>query len=993
MRNIVITLIQNLGNGTFSPNMITVSNYQVISAGSLSWSIDEGTQLARATPGDITVTIADPLETVWAFVQSSLAITNGLYPPYLIITVDGTQAFLGIVDPSRIVRHLASDTHNIELGAQDWSIQLSNTYLGTYAAQLWQPSTAYTVGTNVTTPAGNLYSCNVAGTSATNGAGPQGQNPGTLITDGSCSWLYIPNSWIRNVPKAANHAANSTLVKTGYSPEGAAMGHGQGLNMFIIDGIASNSYSIGDRLSVSFDGGTTYQTTQFTVIQVVDNISNQCSPYTNYSCLTGTNSYIVLSGNVWSLVSWSYIGNVGVTYYGYGTATFKNITASAPNYYVVSVSVPANPSTPVYTINLTYIDGIISGDILQCVAGSQSASWTVMSVNPELLQITVKEAVTNLTIGDKIYFNDATQSQMVMTDARLLLQNAAFPYLTDLFLATSRMVQPTTLTPVFGWLPNHSPVGSDDLTSISDLEPTLTGIKLISGFNATYNGTPDLGWSSNALTATTDGYWKVITPNADWTNQLLSAPASLMPYEVRSLSPYARLRNYTYHDYTWLSVNNGPVFDTGATANIPNSWNSSGWSASIANSVPDYLFYDYIGMRKLKVTGSNNTLYTYAWSGSSFAGAVSLSWPSANIVRQLVSFPGGPAGSLLAYTTNGSGTGDQIELRLSTGSAGTPVAVPTALIGGQLVCTPYGPYLVGPTGYAQIVCAGSTLSVNYAIFPDQVSCLWPNTFCAMNATTAFCLGRLDSSSANNLVSQSWLFNLTMQPQTNQTGDAAINLSEVVSQGIPTFAGILRDPSKAGRLVGHLGGSVFQIDKIVSWGIERFTPSGLTAIECIEHICQVLNCVAVPNATGTINIISRTNSDTPTALTGIQIVKKDDAISWDNFFSLVLVETQDGKYYADRQGQLGGTLLSISGHPMIWSVSEAQAMADALSSWFGKPRATSKQTWTFPNASTATPWDSLIPFQLVTVNGSIPYRIMSLQNDYVAGTADVVLVQN
>jgi len=79
--------------------------------------------------------------------------------------------------------------------------------------------------------------------------------------------------------------------------------------------------------------------------------------------------------------------------------------------------------------------------------------------------------------------------------------------------------------------------------------------------------------------------------------------------------------------------------------------------------------------------------------------------------------------------------------------------------------------------------------------------------------------------------------------------------------------------------------------------------------------------------------------------------------------------------------------------MIWHLSQAQATADALAGWFGQPRATLNQDWFSTDATNPALWEGLSPFTLLTVNGSIQYRIVEYDNDYVSGKCSVTLIQN
>ena len=902
MRKIFATLMQNTGTGT-PGNYMSVGVGQILSLGSSSWSLDEGTQLTKVSAGDFTIELDDPNDSIWTFITNNLNITGGLLPPYLQLLVDGQQTFLGIIDPSRMVQHQDGSTHSVELSAQDWSVQLANTYL---------------------------------------------------------------NNWSRPIPKAAASRSATTNL-TGYSDIERDLFYGINQNVVGIAGTA-NWVCVGDKVTCSLTGSTLYTVlkVQYPVSCFNTGTSQPPAMFTAiwldkspWPAITLNDTYTQTGQhNTWQIVydlnSWLQL-----------SATFVRQASSTTdqNYFTVATAVG---TTPVYAIRFDTIEGIVTGDVLHLIQGTNtSQTYTVMNVNPELRQVITKEPVTNLSVGNRMYFDTATQAELVFMDAKTILTNAVQPFGIDL----SRFVQASTVNPVFGWVPLHATGNSIDLTAASDIQPASSStVSVISGVSAQYAGTPDNGWTYTGATP---------NPLTDWTNQLTSAPGSLMTYDVKTYAPNARLRNRCYHDFNWLTVDNGPD---------PSTMIDS-WTPAIAANIPVSIFYDYINMRK--ITLNNNVITANAWSGSSYGGNTGITWASASVLRQIVNFPTGPTTtSLLAYTST-----DTIELCFY-GSAGVKsVAVPTQLIGGQLVTTPYGVYIVSATGYGQITYAASTLSIaNYAVFPDQITCLWPNTFVARTSSEIVVLGRLDDMSVSLAATQTWMFRLTTIPNTTNPL-ASINSSELIQEGVPVFAGAMRDPSKADRVLGHLGGLLWQIDTAMPWTIERFNPSGMTAIECIEHVCQLQNAMAIPLPSGDLAIVSRGISETATNLTGIKLIETKNYLSWPNFYSMILVETQDGSYYAESDGQTGGTVLTISGHPMIWHISQAQAMADALCTWFGKPRKMIEQTWFWNNANTPAPWESLKQFSLITVNGSIQYRLMAMSTDFVSGETQVTLIAN
>jgi len=946
MRSLVVNLYQNLGTAMIGNNLL-VTGYPVTKIGKQSWSLDSGDQLTKIKPSDLTVEFTDPTGSAWTFIQTQLASTNALYPPYITLTVDSNIVFTGIIDPTNIVQHNSASGYSIELSAQDWSIELANQYLA---------------------------------------------------------------GWQRPNPTSNN--AKSSYPFTGYSAYGEIINY-HGINQYnnyiFFVGDATQAVSPGDQISFQTNGvANTYN-----VIDVI------LSPSYGWQALAGIGylsyaslpnwvangsvlSAIVLSNTPWPTAAGSggssldsnstIVGGGGNVYSSFYQKSFTVQAANTTANSYFTVLAKDNAHSYIY---LDSVNGIIPGDILCCVNGTYSATYTVLAVNPEACYIYVKEDITNLdpSANIRIYFDTDTANDVVMTDVRTILTKATLPFNLDL----SRFTQAQTIEPIFGFV-SSQPYNSNScsLSSISDMEPTLTGCNLISGITTNFTGNIDSGWTSNRNSS------YPATLHADWTNQLLSAPSSLMFYETKTLSANARWRNIAYNNFSGTGQDNGPTPNTGSVALIsgftaPYTKMPSGWIDSTTTSnlitLPALVFYDYLSMRRLTVASNTAQVVSSTWNGTGWNTGTNLTWRFTNKLSSISNFPTGPAGSILGVTIDG-------KLEIDTGSAMYQCNIPSNIVNPELAVTPYGAYLISSSAYAKINYSGTTLSITPAVFDvGTVSNFYPNTFVAINSTQCFILGGLTTQdNSGSTISQTWSYLLSSTPAAS--ANKSIALSEPIREGFPIFAQAMRDPSKTGRIIGHLGGSVFQVDTVVPYCVERFNPSGQTALSVIEHASQLQNCMAYPLPNGTMKIISRNNSETATNITNILQTKIDNTLCWPDFYSITLVETQDGTYYADTlpisQGgtnQDGGKLLTISGHPMVWHVSQAQAMSDALSMWFGKPRSLSNQSWTYPDSTTATPWDSLQPFQLLTINGSIQYRLMSLENDYINGTADVTLIQN
>ena len=792
--------------------------------------------------------------------------------------------------------------------------------------------------------------------------------------------------------------------------------------------------------------------------------------------------------------------------------TLANATSQDVDYWTVMVAI----TTAQNWIDLDHVNGIFLGDGLQPKGGG--ASWTVSGVDPILNRVTILESISTLAAGTPIYWTPDSQLEMVLEDPRMVLHKAALPFTVDL----SQFSAPETQEPMFSFLPSRGLAQSaldSPLYAIGDLEPTMTGAKPSVGAiwvnpvtgarmpSFAWSGDPDNGWQGPSSVP--------YAPNADWTCQLLTPPASLMPYEAYSVNPWQRLRNRAYGDafrrennglmqittaggivlanadyvsissvanvggngstITYTYTQNGQTY-TGTTSSTASGYvaNFAPWSTVGANVAGPLVAYDYVGMQRFIFNATaDGSLQVTPWTGSAWGTPTSYSWPGGSTIQSAVAM----AGNILAYgcttaysgTVNGSlwqtatTTLDRLELWGLSGALIAFVSLATnypALLGGTLVTTPYGCYLVGSSALAQVSyaptfaavgsCAagildltsatgviedgmpvngaglngititgqisgipggvgfyqlssttasftsealtigGLWLSVCYLV--DQVSVLFANTLVARTANELVILGRQDEGTGADAATSTWLFRIH-PPVGTATLDGSVLLSEKVSNGCPSTIGAISDPSKPGRVIGHLGGSLWQLDTVRPFCISRFKPSGMTAMELIEHICQAFNAIATPDANGVLHIVSRINGQFPTPL-AVDMVSMDTTLCWPEFSSIVRITPTDdssGTIYSDAFGQRGGGLLTVGTHPLCYTESDCAAMASTWIDWFGIPRQVQEQEWFFANAAAAAPWESIQLFTALAVNGGTPGYLMSLSQDIVNGEAKAKLL--
>lgn len=872
MRSMDLSFFQNTGDTTVGNTLVLTG--RLVSVGEISHTVDD--QLTKVIPGDLTITVEDFDEALWTFLQTSIQVSTGVLPPFVLLSVAGTRKFLGIVQLDKIGR--PQDQRVVSFTAQDWSVMLTNSPLEGAA---WQRALPRAVSSR---PAPSTQVCESVLYRGPLKSQPQFRQ---FIT-----WPY-PNAW----------------------------------------GVAEGDFVSASDIDIDTNPPWTAGPWKLTNVGRV---------YTGANGDVPTN----LMGAVPAGFNWDpYHGSDGTNC----DATFSVVKLAdlSNGYYKVTTAFTPDPKVPKYVIPLDTVDGIVPGDTMKFIGDTRSGTWTILSVDAERKEVTTKQVVsTELLVGDRLAFTEEALGQLVFEDAEALLRRAALPYPID----TTRFKPAVFDDPVFAWLPLRGK--GEDLAAVADLEAGLTDLRVFGNDSRSWDGTPEAGWTRGGVT----------TKRAGWTDQLTSPPSSQMPYEVPSLAPNTRFRNRKYDSFDTYNVNNGGgSYDPASTADIV------------------VVVYDYLQMRRVDITGTSCAIRT--WNGSSFGSPSTVAWPSSNKVKSACVYPGLP-GAILGVTPT--------TVELAFAGSLQSVALPSGAKNPVAVCTPWAAFIVGANGYGRVTSSGGSLSVAWVDLTGEVNAFWPNTFAAIDGDTCFMLGRFDAVDdvSGEKATETWALYLAAQPT---TVDASVLDAERILEGSPALVGAFRDPSKPGRIVGQVAGALFQVSRELPTTIERFHAVGMSALECIEHICQVHNAIAIPNPAGRLEVVSRMYFDAPYAVT-VDQVSVQQTRSFPDFYTVVRVSTSDDKAYWDAYGQDGGRYLEINQHPMVWSQSQCKAMASSYALWFGQPRAMEEQAWFHTNPDTAPPWDALPRYAKVTLNGgSTQQRIVKLSEDLVQGVAKVTLV--
>lgn len=328
--------------------------------------------------------------------------------------------------------------------------------------------------------------------------------------------------------------------------------------------------------------------------------------------------------------------------------------------------------------------------------------------------------------------------------------------------------------------------------------------------------------------------------------------------------------------------------------------------------------------------------------------------------------------------------------------AGAPVTLAVTQAEGELVCTPWGAFLVGNGGYGRVRFQGGALTLDWVKIHDSDSSLMPTTLVALGPDSFYVLAKFSAQSGQGTDSKrvvtTALLNLTASPNPADPA-GAILFRETACEGWPSIAQAMRDPSNPARILGLLGSRFFQISAQLPRTIERLRADGLTAAELLEHVAQMQNAIVIPRPDGTLAVVSRSalGAVIPLALNRYDV--NTTRVSR-FFFSAVRVTGANDDLYADAFGAIrGGSTLEISGHPFLWTEGGCFGVAATYADFCGKPRKEESQGWFFENADVTAPWESLLPWSAVSVNGGPTWILTQLSYDLFKGDASALLLED
>ena len=661
-----------------------------------------------------------------------------------------------------------------------------------------------------------------------------------------------------------------------------------------------------------------------------------------------------------------------------GAAYVWNFTRIASDLTVTegySVTIAATKSTtaaPVLAINLNTVDNLVPGDVLVLTADTarpDGATLTINDIDAQEQKIILSEALSvDLIVGDLLNLDATSEATMVFTPFKQVVNQAVSSLCYSGLNANSptgasvdfSLFEPATLPqPALSWLALRDNGSSNSIIHTPyDLQPTLTDIQL-HAIGAAWEGNPGLptnGW----LPTWTSCTW---TDTVDWTQQLplTSPPAMLMPYPAFD---NGSRRNRTNHNATRDSQTQQDK-DAGDDTDAPLT----------------VLACDYPGMRAFVASrplgSSSNTITTSTWSGTAWSTPVNHAWTGDPIISAAplpsMTTSLGTGSALLVLSKNATTKYGTLTVMFNTTTTLTTIiALNFDVTGYRLVQTPFGVWLVGSQSWAKyewvagfgLAKAFSTSLYNISVAITGLGLL-NNTFIQYDAINIYCMAGNTYMDGTATKSETYMFQL--QADTDSSLNSSVINMEKLCDGIPRITIMTLDPSLPGRLIGLCGARFFQISNRMSAVLEKYTGDGLTVADLITNVCLLQNAVAVPNAAGVLQIVSRSQSKTTTYdEIPVGIVTRTQTRVSDRFFSQVNVSGNDTSTAGWAFGQIGGLLLEVSGHPFISTASESRAVALALANFFGQPRNMEEHTWVWLQDGNPV-WETLKPMQLVRVN--------------------------
>jgi hypothetical protein len=485
----------------------------ILEMGAVSWEIDR--QLTKMTPGSMTLTVADPDEKLWNWLEERVLSKDGALPPWFWYDVGDRRLFLGILPLSQCSRVRAERVLTLE--ALDWSTMLSGVVLQGPLWERWMPaetgkfelSSTYKAAINprrqrewiVTThwvmDDGFFLTVENPRVKDPNNPGGPNKYPANWLSPGDMVWVLI-REW--QGPNRQDIKLNKRYRVLGVSKPPPTTLLGMALAL-----------SGGDGTFVRLNG----------LHNDVGGLYERSAPHPSEVTVTRLGR-----------------GLEGIRTYTVLDIKFMTDKAREENRY----------------LRLSSVAGLVLGDTLELLDPTNKATFTIQQIDATRNMVLCREAVKYGEGGVEpkmeVYLSDDDRATMVFEDARLLILNAC--HFSDEVTAEpgakndagdtltsdgsfpvdfSRFFRAELPRPFFAWIPLRSLEGGDVLpvnnvtTAVwNETTPEGEPVAVRCGLKVFHNrmawlGNPDIGWmpTDNSVAC------------AEFSSQIAGTPKWLMP--------------------------------------------------------------------------------------------------------------------------------------------------------------------------------------------------------------------------------------------------------------------------------------------------------------------------------------------------------------------------------------------------------------------------------------------------------------------------------
>jgi len=916
-REVSIFILKHDGKGNILDS-IDVSD-DIISIGDKSWSVS-GNELVKIQPPTLSFKLIDVDDYTYNWINTNLPSEDGVLRPFVNVIVDGLVYFTGLINLSQTDRTISAKEDYLTLNCQAWSTTLDTVDV---SDQIKRTLPRH-IGADVNRP--------------------------EKTVEGISSYFYYlfcyEHGWGHNVNtfNIAYFPLDTDWLIVGDRVKDETTG-----NYYSVLKVWTGTYSWIDvetwtkhteqKTCVLFTG---LQWPEVTWSEGFTSVQRWVHHHTG-----GQN------GDEWDSFDWVRVPNTEDHYSRQFTRQASNTEETVFLTSTEEVSSEANQ----YTLKVNTVNGVYPGDkLVHYTAAGKETTYEIRDINSETKQLIFTDAISEtIYVGDLIGLDSESYESCLFESLNTIVGTAcaSIGCAADL----SRFAPHTFSRPFLSWLPFKGEAG-DIISAPYNLTNTLTGIRLRGSDNQVWTGTPEAGYTLSFAAEE--------KPCVTWTNQITTAPSSLIEentttYPTYTLKPNKPRRRFLLWDRSDRVDNYQPRGFFVYTYKSAGS-TSTCLEAYIEGPVTTYRYWDWNGTAWVAGT-------FYANNKTSLAEYVPLCG---------VSFDKEYPGAYLLLQINGC-----LQLRSGATIVST-LAVPVELKNGTLVRTPYGAYLLGLMGsYAKIGWNGTQLTISSYV-PKVTSSgvqrvkdfyFIETTFVALNENELYSLASVQvirdfTATTQEIVSEVWL--LKLDPNAAGPPTAA---PEKVADGIYVNMRALKDPVNE-RIIGIVGGRLFQISKTITSTFERFKPSS-SALELIEHCCTVQNAIAYPTAGMSFQIISRNLTEAALPVTFSIISDKETRIK--DFYSVYTVKGSnelEWTWVAPNEGndasielssiKRGGETFDLDCQDYVSTISECASLAADYADFFGKPRR-GREIKVVNAGAGAANFETLKPLQRIVIN--------------------------